>query len=177
MDKNFDRMTSHFDRQDKKLNELIGKMKVTKQRLAGLQHQAQQPRLTTEGDVKTDKKTRKRTKGAAADRMKHGDTSSARVDHDPMCQTSFSEEEGTEPPALPICRNNALVDEGAEVPNPRLSPEEMRMSISAGGLLLADTASTTMRVIFPPPPLSWSLGEKTKNFSMTCTAVSGTEML
>ena len=40
MDKNFDRMTSHFGRQEKKLDELIGKMRATNQRLAGLQRQA-----------------------------------------------------------------------------------------------------------------------------------------
>ena len=41
--------------------------KMTNQRLAGLQHQAQQPRLATEADVKTGTNTRKRTKRAAAD--------------------------------------------------------------------------------------------------------------
>ena len=36
------------------------------------------------------------------------------------------------------------------------------LSSTVGGLLLAGTASTTMRTIFPPPPLSWGLGKKTK---------------
>ena len=50
------------------------------QRVAGLQHGSQQPRLATEEDVKTDiKKIRKRTEGAAADDAeKHGGISSAR---------------------------------------------------------------------------------------------------
>ena len=83
------------------------------QRLAGLQHQAQQPHLATEADVKTDTKTRERTEGAVEDRVKHEDTSSARVDHDPMRQTN-SDDDCTESPALPICRDDDLVDEGAE---------------------------------------------------------------
>ena len=65
-----------------------------------------------------------------------------------------------EPPALSICRNDALVIKGAEMPKPRLSPVEVRMLSSAtGGLLPAGTTSTTMKTIFPLPPLSWSLRE------------------
>ena len=45
---------------------------------------------------------RKRTEGAAADGVKHGDTASARVDHDPVRQTSFDDKDSIEPPALPI---------------------------------------------------------------------------
>ena len=114
-------------------------------------------------DVKTEMKTRKRKEGAAVDGVKHGDTVSARVDHNPMRQTSCDNEHCTEPSALTICRDNALVDEGAEAPKPRLSPREMFTSTSVGRFLLAGTASTTMRTILFPPPLSWSLGEKTKN--------------
>ena len=47
--------------------------------LAGLQHEVQQSRLATEAETKTVKKTRKRTEGAAADGMKNGDNSSARL--------------------------------------------------------------------------------------------------
>ena len=36
------------------------------------------------------------------------------------------------------------------------------LSSAAGDLLLAGTASTTRRTVFPPPPFSWSLGENTK---------------
>ena len=60
-DKSLDRMSSHFDRRDKKLDELTEEMKATNQRLVGLQHEARQPRLATEADVKPVKKTRKRT--------------------------------------------------------------------------------------------------------------------
>ena len=65
---------------DKQLVELIGIMRATNQRLTNLQHQAQQPRLATEADVKPDMKIRKRTEDATAGRAKHGDySSSARV--------------------------------------------------------------------------------------------------
>ena len=127
--------------------------------LAGLSHRAQQPRLTKEADVKTNAKTRKRMEGAVADRAKHGDTSSARVDHDPMRLTSF-DDNSVEPPAFPVCRDDAPVNEGAQVRKPCLSPGEMRTTTTAGGLLLTHTASTTMRDIFPLPPRPRSLGGK-----------------
>ena len=41
------------------------------QRLAGLQHQAQQPHLATEANIKLDTKTRERTEGAGADEEKY----------------------------------------------------------------------------------------------------------
>ena len=110
---------------------------------------------------------------AAADRAKHGDTSSsARVDHDPMCLTNFGDD-STKPPALP-CRDNTLVDKGAETPKSCLSPVEMRTLLAAGGLLLTGTASTAMRIIFPRPLFSWSIGEETEkrtsraNFNQPC---------
>ena len=40
------------------------------------------------------------------------------------------------------CSDDALVDEGAEAPKPRLSPVKMRPSTSAGGFLHAGSAST-----------------------------------
>ena len=60
-------------------------MTVTNQRLAGLEYEARQPRLSTEeADVEPDTRTRKRTEGAsAADRVKNGDSYSARVDDGP----------------------------------------------------------------------------------------------
>ena len=48
-----------------------------KKRLAELQHQAQQPRLAAEADIKPDMKTVELTEGAEAD---EGDILSARVD-------------------------------------------------------------------------------------------------
>ena len=59
---------SRFDQQDKKLDELMEKTREPRQRSASLEHEdAQQPRLVMEVDVKSDKKTRKRTKDTGAD--------------------------------------------------------------------------------------------------------------
>ena len=133
-----------------------------------LQHQAQQPRLATEADVKTEKRTRKRTEGAAADEEKHEDTSSARVEDGPMSLTRFGNI--VEPPAPEKCIGGALVNEVTAAPKQYLPPVEVRMLSSAsGGLLLARTASTTMRTIFPPPPLPSSLFESTEERSVTTT--------
>ena len=60
-----DRMNKYLD---KKLDEYVEKMSETRQRLARLEHDARQPRFTMEADVISDKKTRKRTEDAAADR-------------------------------------------------------------------------------------------------------------
>ena len=60
----FDRVDKNLD---KKLDELIEKMRETKQRLAGLELEARQPRLVMEADVIPDTKIRKRTEDAAAD--------------------------------------------------------------------------------------------------------------
>ena len=96
------------------------------QRLAGLQHQAQQPRLTPEAeDVKIDTKTRKRTKGAAADDEKHGDISSARAENDPTSLINLGNI--AEPPAPEKGIGEALVNEGAEAPKPYIPPVEVRM--------------------------------------------------
>ena len=61
--KSFDRWTSHFDQRFEDMEEKNKK----NQRLAELQHQAQQPCLAAEADVETYMSTRKRTEGAAAD--------------------------------------------------------------------------------------------------------------
>ena len=124
MDKNLDRMSSHFDRQDKQLVKLTEEMGAANQRLAGLQHEARQPRVATEADVKPDTKTRKRTENAAVDRVLNGDSSSARVDDGPTSLISFGMI--GESLALPIFRDDALVDKGAEAPKSYRSPVEMR---------------------------------------------------
>ena len=119
-DRQLDRMKNHFDLYDKKLGELTEKMRASSQHLAGLKHEARQPRFATEVDVEPDTKTRKRTEDAAVDRAKYVDnSSSARVDHDPLRLTTFGDE-STEPPALP-CRDDTLIDEGTEAPKPCLS--------------------------------------------------------
>ena len=59
-------------------------LRATNKRLAGLEQDARQPRLTTEADVPTDKKSHKRAEDAAAGQAKHGDNCSAkRVDAGP----------------------------------------------------------------------------------------------
>ena len=154
-DENFDKqvhmMRSHFDRQDKMLDELTRMMRATNQRLADLQHLGQQPRLATEADVEPDAKTHTHTEGAAADRVKHGDSSSsARVDHDPMRLASF-DDDSTEPLAFSmIYRDEAPVDEGAEAPKPCLSPGEMNTTTTAGGSPATGTAPEMMRAIYFP---------------------------
>ena len=103
-----------------------------------------------EADVKSDTETRKRMEDFAAERVISGDNSSAQVDTDPMCLTSFGDD-STRTPAQPCKKNDALVDNGAAAPKPCLSPTEMRTRTTAGNLLSAGTASTAMRTIFPRP--------------------------
>ena len=57
----------HFDKSDRKLNELTEEMRATKQRLAGLEQKAQQLRLAMKADVKLDTNTCKHMEDAAAD--------------------------------------------------------------------------------------------------------------
>ena len=147
-----DRMKSHFDQQDGNLDELTKEMRATDNRLVGLEQDARHPRLIMEADVPSDRKTRKRTEDAAAYRTISGDSSSAQVDPDPMCLTSFGDD-STELSALLCCRDNVMVDKGTAVPKPCLSPIEMHTLTAAGGLFLAGTASTATRNIFHQPPL------------------------
>ena len=113
-----------------------------------------------EADVKPDTKTHKRTKDAAADRARYLDESSyARVHPDPMYLASF-DDDSTEPPVLP-CRDDALVDEGAEASKQCLLPVKMRTLTANGGLLPTGIASTTMMTTFLWPLLSWNLGHET----------------
>ena len=153
-----------FDASDWKLDKLTEKMRDTKQRLAGLEQAAQQPRLTTEADVKTGTKIRKRMEDVAAERVISGDNSFAQVDADSTCLTSFGND-STVPPALPCPRDDILVDNGAAVPKPCFLPTKMRTRTASSGLLPTDTASTAMRTIFPRPFFSWSLGETKKRTS------------
>ena len=64
---------------------------------------------------------------------------------------SFNDQEYIEPPVLPF-RDDALVNQGYEVPKPCLSPMEMRKSTPAGDSLHTDSASTnkTQGTNFPP---------------------------
>ena len=91
-----------FDKSNRKLAELADEMRAAKERLAGLEQNARQPRLAMEADEPSDTKTRECMEGAAtAVRAKHGDSCSAnRVDPNPMYLTSF-DDDSTEPPTLP----------------------------------------------------------------------------
>ena len=88
---------------------------------------------------------------------KCGNISSARVDDDPLRLTSLGDE-SAKPLALEKGIGDSLVDEGTEAPmaHLHLPPVKVRMLTSAaGGLLLTGTAATTLRTVFPPPPLAW----------------------
>ena len=124
-DRQLNRMKSHFD-------ELTEKMRETRQRLAGFEHDARQPRLVMKVDVPSETKTRERTEGAtAAVQAKHGDSCSAnQVDPDPMYLISFGDD-STGPSALPCSRDDALVDNGAVGPKSCLLPLDMRLPTAA----------------------------------------------
>ena len=95
---------------------------------ASLEQDARQPRLVVNADVISDKKTRKRTEGAAAaERVISGDSSSI-----PIRLTSFGDD-FTGPPDLSCPKNDALVDSGAAPPKSCLSPAEMRTRTAADG--------------------------------------------
>ena len=79
--------------------------------------------------------------------MISGDNCSAQVDIDPIRLTSFGDD-STGPPALPCSRDDALVDEGAEMPKHCLSSVETRTLTAVSCFLLAGTASRPMRTIF-----------------------------
>ena len=76
LDRKLNLRKSHFDQ----LGELMEYTRETNQRLAGLEHDIQQPRLAMETDVISEKKTRKRTEDAVADRAMSRDSSLAQVD-------------------------------------------------------------------------------------------------
>ena len=140
-------MKSRFD-------DLTKKMRKTRQRSAGLEHDARQPRLATEADVPTDTKTIKCAEDATADQAKDGDSCSAkRVDPGLTSLTSFGKI--AEPTLAPEkCTSDALVDKSAAVPKACLSPVEIRTLTATGGLLPTGTASTAMRIIVSRPLFS-----------------------
>ena len=94
----------------------------------------------------------------------NGDSSFARVDYGPMSLASFGMI--AVPSAVP-CKDDALVNRGAEAPKPCLSPGDIRTTTTAGGLLPTGTASAAMMTIFSRPLPCWTLGEKTKRIALT----------
>ena len=167
-------------RRGNKLDDMVKDVRNTNQRRAGLQYQAQQPRLGMEADVLEDKKTGESTENFA-ENGRLGDISSDRVS-DPMRWTSFGDQGYTEPPALP-CRDDALANQGHEVAKPCFSPVEMRKSTSAGSLLHAGAGSTnkTQQSNFPPQLLAWSFCETSEDKNIVqdrhspSTTVPGTQ--
>ena len=124
-------------------------MREIRQLLASLEQDARQPRLTVGADVTSDKKTRKRTEGAAAaERVISEGNSSAQVDTDPIHLTSFGDD-STGPPIFPCLRDDALVDNGAAAPKPCLSQVEICKPTTAGGLLPTGKTSIAMKTLFP----------------------------
>ena len=124
-------------------------MRVTYQRLAGVKHNARQPRLATGADVEPDTKTRKCVEDIVEDQVKNGNSCSAkRVDAGPTSLTSFGL---TADPVALSRRDDVLVDKGAEAPKTLFSLVEMRTLTAAGSLLSVGAASTAMRTIFPRP--------------------------
>ena len=133
------------------------------QRVASLEQNARQPRLTMEADVPADKQTRERTERAAtAVQAKHGDSCSAkRVQASPKSSTSFGVK--AKLPALPR-RDDVLVENGAAAPKSCLSPLEMRTPTAAGGLVPTGKISTETMTILHPLPL-WFCPTEDKNLS------------
>ena len=162
LDRQLKLMKSRFDQQERELDEFMEMMRETKQRLAGLEQDTQQPRFAIEADVQADTKTLERTEGAAkAVQEMHEDSCSAnRVDPDPMCSTSFGDD-CTGPPALPCSRDDALVSNGAAAPTSFLSPLEMYSPIAAGGLLPTGKTSTATKTTLHQLPLWFYLTEET----------------
>ena len=116
-------LKARLDRSDKQLDELIGKVQTTNQRVSRLQYGAQQLRLATEVEVNSDTKTRKRTGGATGNRAKHGDSSSAKVGEVPTSWTSFGII--AKPLLAPEkCTSNVLVTNGAKALKPHLPTRE-----------------------------------------------------
>ena len=136
--------------------------KRVNQRLASLEQDARQPRLAMEADITTDKKTRKRTEGAAAVvQAKCGNSCSARkVQTGPKISTSFDLK--AEPPAFPH-RNDVMVDISAAAPKLCLSPVEMRTLTTTSCLLPACKTSTATITIFQQLPLGSCLTNEMKS--------------
>ena len=129
-------------------------MRAIIQRLGGVEQDARQLRLTTEADVPTDAKTCKHMEDDAADQVKYRNSySGKRIDAGPpMCLTSFGND-FTESPALPCCRDDAMVDKGTAAPKTCLSPVEMRTPTAVGGLLPAGMASIVTQTTLHQLPL------------------------
>ena len=88
----------------------------------------------------------------AADRAISGNSSSAQIDPDPMCLTSFGDD-FIRSSVFPYPRDDALVNKDAAAPKPCLSPVEMRTLKAVKGLLPAGKSSTATRIVSYQPRL------------------------
>ena len=154
------------------LDEIIMKMtRETSEHAASLEHEARQPRLAMEADGPANTSTRERTEGAAtAVQAMRGDSFSVcRVESDPKTN-STSVGMMAEPPVL-SCRDNVLVENGDASLKSCLSPEEIRKSAPAGGLLHAGPASTNKAqgINLSPKRLPWSFQETSEEKNIVTT--------
>ena len=137
-----------FEKMDRKLDEIMEKMRAKSQRLAGLEQESRQPRLAMKADVPSDTKIRNRIDDVAADRTISVNSSFAnQVNPDQMHMTSFGDD-FIGPTTSPCSRDGTLVDNGAGVLKPCFSPVKMRTLPAAGGLLPTGKASTATMAIF-----------------------------
>ena len=132
-------------------------------RLAGLEHDARQPRPATEADVQADTKICERMEGAAkAVQAMLGDSFSANRSQAGPNTTATIFGVKAEPLAFP-CRDDAVVENGATAPKSCFSPLGMRSTTAAGGLLPAGKVSTTTRITFYQPHLRFCQTEETSS--------------
>ena len=126
----------------------------TSHHVSSLEQDARQPGLAMETDGAANTKTRECTEGAATavQAMRGVSCSADRVDPDPMCSTSSSDD-CTGPPAPPCSRENALVDNRAAAPKSCLPFLKRRSPSAADGLLPTGEASTATKITFNKPPL------------------------
>ena len=130
------------------------------QRVARLEQDVRQPRLTMETDGPADTKNRERTEGVAkAVQAKHGDScATQRVQDGPKILTCFGVM--AEPPAPPF-RDNTVVENCAAAPKSCFSPFQMRTTSAVGGLLPNGKTSTATKTTFNKSPLRLYLTEET----------------
>ena len=91
-------------------------------------------------------KTRERKEDYAPEEIFRDISSVLVVEHPIGQKTCFGDEDFTEPPALAMSSDDALVGRGAEASKPHVPPVEMRTSTPAGGSVFAGSASTTLFV-------------------------------
>ena len=147
LDRSFDELNENLDR----ISEITDKiLRAIYKRLRGVEHDARQPRFTRRQTYsQTPRLASVPSTLHTADRVMIGDSSSAQVDSDSMCLTTFGDDSIVRL-ALPSCKDGALIDKSAAAPKPCLLPVEMRTLVAASGLLPAGVASTATRTIFSP---------------------------